>query len=710
MFFQMLLNNITLLVTLVVAHNVIMHRWKTETGMYRVLSGFLFGTVAVIGMLNPVPYLPGLIFDGRSIILCVSGLFGGPVTAGIAAVMCAVYRLHLGGIGAVMGVSVIASASAWGVLFHYLRRRRPHVVGMLWMYFLGVLVHVTMITLMLTLPGATISNVYRHIALPVITIYPLATLLLGMILVDQEQRLKEVEAQRQQEERLHRLAENVPGAIYEFYARKGTGEMGLRYASGRITDIFGDLGGLDGMFERLLQRMPSEDAERMLASIRDAVEQEKHWEFEGRFQRADGRTIWFRGMSSPSRFGDELVFYGVILDVTDRVRSEEERAVLEEQLRQSQKMEAIGLLAGGVAHDLNNLLSPILGYADMLLLDPKLDEQLRGQVQEILSVSEKARDLVRQLTAFGRKQTLEIRPLDLNEIVSSFSKLLRRTLREDIRIDLKLAPGLNAVAADRGQIEQVVMNLAVNARDAIPQDGVLTISTEEIAADEAFVAKFRDMGPGRYICLTVSDSGTGMTEEVAERVFEPFFTTKEQGKGTGLGLATVYGIVTQNKGFVTVHSQLGHGSAFRVYLPRVGEAPAPEQTKPASAASESRGTETILLVEDEAMVRELAAAGLRRLGYTVLECEGPNEAMRTLETRPAGVHLLLTDVIMPEMNGRDLSVHVKRMHPEVNVLFMSGYAEDIVAHSGVLEEEVNFIGKPFRIWQLAAKVREVLDA
>ncbi len=707
MFFQMLLNNITLLVTLVVAHNVIMHRWKTETGMYRVLSGFLFGTVAVIGMLNPVPYLPGLIFDGRSIILCVSGLFGGPVTAGIAAVMCAVYRLHLGGIGAVMGVSVIASASAWGVLFHYLRRRRPHVVGMLWMYFLGVLVHVTMITLMLTLPGATISNVYRHIALPVITIYPLATLLLGMILVDQEQRLKEVEAQRQQEERLHRLAENVPGAIYEFYARKGTGEMGLRYASGRITDIFGDLGGLDGMFERLLQRMPSEDAERMLASIRDAVEQEKHWEFEGRFQRADGRTIWFRGMSSPSRFGDELVFYGVILDVTDRVRSEEERAVLEEQLRQSQKMEAIGLLAGGVAHDLNNLLSPILGYADMLLLDPKLDEQLRGQVQEILSVSEKARDLVRQLTAFGRKQTLEIRPLDLNEIVSSFSKLLRRTLREDIRIDLKLAPGLNAVAADRGQIEQVVMNLAVNARDAIPQDGVLTISTEEIAADEAFVAKFRDMGPGRYICLTVSDSGTGMTEEVAERVFEPFFTTKEQGKGVGLGLAMVYGIVRQHGGFIRVESEPGKGATFQICLPSLGGVAVAEPVEVAETLVLPQGKETILVAEDEPIVRGMVCSMLENLGYTVIESSDVASCVALAQEHGDRIQLLLTDVIMPELNGKALYERLRAIVPGLKVLYMSGYTADFIAHHGVVEEDLDFIQKPFSRQALARKLRDI---
>ncbi len=393
-----------------------------------------------------------------------------------------------------------------------------------------------------------------------------------------------------------------------------------------------------------------------------------------------------------------------------RFRAEEEHAALELKLQHAQKMESVGRLAGGVAHDFNNLLTSLLGNVSLATESLPDGHPARPHLDDIQKAGEAAAELTRQLLAFSRKQVVDPRVIDLNQVVAGTRSMLRRLIGEDVDLRYRLADGAGTVRIDPGQLEQVLVNLAVNGRDAMPAGGVLTIQTERTYIEKDSELAEGDAAPGLYLVVSVADTGVGMDQQALGHVFEPFFTTKEQGKGTGLGLATVYGIVTQNKGFVTVHSQLGHGSAFRVYLPRVGEAPAPEQTKPASAASESRGTETILLVEDEAMVRELAAAGLRRLGYTVLECEGPNEAMRTLETRPAGVHLLLTDVIMPEMNGRDLSVHVKRMHPEVNVLFMSGYAEDIVAHSGVLEEEVNFIGKPFRIWQLAAKVREVLDA
>ena len=389
-----------------------------------------------------------------------------------------------------------------------------------------------------------------------------------------------------------------------------------------------------------------------------------------------------------------------------RLYAEEERASLEMKLQHAQKMESVGRLAGGVAHDFNNLLTSLLGNASLALDALAPHDPVRIHLDAILVAGEAAAELTRKLLAFSRKQVIDPRVFDLNSVVGGMHGLLRTLIGEDIELRFRLDDGGGCVRMDPGQLEQLLVNLVVNARDAMPAGGVLTVSTGQAVVGEPI-----DEGlPGRYCTLTVSDTGVGMDSQALSHVFEPFYTTKEQGKGTGLGLATVYGIAAQNHGFVTVRSAPGQGSTFCVHLPCVPEPfqqPGPAERE--SAPAEAQAAETILLVEDDAMVRDLAAAALRRQGYTVVECAGPLEALARLEAQPDPIHLLLTDVVMPQMNGRDLSEHVRRMRPDVRVLFMSGYAEDVVAHSGVLEEEVNFIGKPFRLSALAQKVREVLD-
>ena len=361
-----------------------------------------------------------------------------------------------------------------------------------------------------------------------------------------------------------------------------------------------------------------------------------------------------------------------------------------------------------MAHDLNNLLSPIIGYGEMLLEDTAEDDLQREPVEEIVNAGMRARDLVRQLLAFSRKQTLEFKHIDLSALLRNFEKLLRRTIREDVAIHMVLAQPLPLINGDVGQLEQVVINLAVNAQDAMPDGGDLTIETAEVELDESYAAQHKGVPPGMYAMLVVSDTGYGMDAETRKHLFEPFFTTKEKDKGTGLGLATVYGIVKQHGGNVWSYSEPGLGSTFKVYLPVSTESTVSEQYVP-KAPSAVRGSETVLLAEDNEQVRELALAILKRQGYTVLPAASGKEALAILDRLDGPVDLLLTDVVMPEMNGKQLFDRVSATCPDIKVLYMSGYTDNVIAHHGMIDASIHYIQKPFSVKALAAKVREVLD-
>ncbi|HPO12451.1 MAG TPA: PAS domain S-box protein [Candidatus Hydrogenedentes bacterium] len=390
-----------------------------------------------------------------------------------------------------------------------------------------------------------------------------------------------------------------------------------------------------------------------------------------------------------------------------RDQQERGRRIAEEQLRQSQKMESVGRLAGGVAHDFNNLLTAILGYVELSMskiqdLEPEVSEWLT----EVQRSAERARDLTWQLLAFGRKQALHMRTLDLNELILGLMKMLTRLIGEDIHVVTNLEPVPGTIRGDQSQLEQVLLNLAINARDAMPQGGRLTIETSNVLLDKAYAATHMDVHPGAYVMMAVSDNGCGMDAGTLAKIFEPFFTTKEVGKGTGLGLATVYGIVKQHNGHVSVYSEVGHGTTFKVYLPRIVTT---EEGDPASLPAESatRGVETILLVEDDAAVRKLAAGMLSSLGYHVIEAQDGPDAVQ-IAARHETIHLLLTDVIMPGMSGQQVFDTVALTHPGIKVLYMSGYPANIIAHQGALKEGVRLLQKPFTLQNLAAKIREAL--
>jgi two-component system cell cycle sensor histidine kinase/response regulator CckA len=421
-----------------------------------------------------------------------------------------------------------------------------------------------------------------------------------------------------------------------------------------------------------------------------------------RHRKKDGTVIDVEISRHPLLFAGRPAVLAVAHDVT-RSKS------LESQLIQAQKMEAIGRLAGGIAHDFNNLLTAIFGSADFLLLDTGADDPRREDVLEIKKAAERAAGLTRQLLAFSRKQVMATQVLDLNGVVAGVEQMLRRLIGEDISFRTLLAPDLGAVRADPGQLEQVIMNLAVNARDAMPRGGKLTIETLNKDLDEAYAQEHVPVATGRYVMLAVSDTGVGMDDRVKAHLFEPFFTTKEKGKGTGLGLAMVYGIVKQSGGYIWAYSEPGRGTTFKIYLPRV-QAPADPVTPRSMLPVSLKGSETVLVVEDEVAVRNVIRRVLETNGYVVLVASDGQEALRLANEHRGPIRLLLTDVVMPGMSGRELADRLALVRQEAKVLYLSGYTDDAIVQHGVLESGIAFLQKPFTPQGLARRLREVLDS
>lgn len=426
--------------------------------------------------------------------------------------------------------------------------------------------------------------------------------------------------------------------------------------------------------------------------------------FETQLYRNDGKVIWVsitaRAVKGPD--GQVLFQEGAMGDIT-------ERKLLESQLLQAQKMEAVGRLAGGLAHDFNNLLTAILGYTELMLMELPEDSPLRQYIDEIIKTTDHASSLTRQLLAFSRKQILRLQTINLNTVITDMENIFRRILGEDVELFTLLDPALGAVQADPGQLGQVIMNLAMNSRDAMPRGGRLTIETENVNLDEAYASEHLEVLPGPYVMLSVSDTGMGMDGATQARIFEPFFTTKDPGKGTGLGLSTVYGIVKQTGGHIWVYSEPGQGTTFKIYLPQVKEAAVPLPA-PVVPAESLQGQETVLVVEDEETLRAVICHTLRSYGYTALEAHHGGEAVLISARHRGPIHLLLTDVVMPGMNGLELIERLASLGRKMKVLFMSGYTEDIAALQGLSTAGAPFIEKPFKPTALVRKVRAVLDS
>jgi PAS domain S-box-containing protein len=517
------------------------------------------------------------------------------------------------------------------------------------------------------------------------------------VTMDITERKRSEQELRESEERYRDTVENARDMIYT-HDLKGN-YTSVNKATEQITGYTRE----EARTMSLAQTVAPEYLEKARSMLVRKLEENEETVYDLEIIAKDGRRI-------AVEVNTRLVYRnGIAVGVQGIARDITERKHLEAQLRQSQKMEAVGRLAGGVAHDFNNLLTVINGYSELTLRRLQPEDALTGYLEEIKKAGIRAASLTRQLLAFSRKQVLQPKVLDLNAVISDVEKMLQRLIGEDIDLRTVLKPELRRVNADPGQIEQVIMNLVVNARDAMPDGGKLTIETENAYLTEEYARQHVAIKPGPYVMLAVSDNGSGMNDETKARLFEPFFTTKEQGKGTGLGLSTAYGIVKQSMGYIWVYSEVGLGTTFKVYLPAIDEvvdSKQPGQTSEPIAL----GGETILLVEDDEMVRGLALTTLEHGGYKVLQAANGAEALLLCEQYPEPIHLLLSDVVMPGMSGRAVADQLKTLRPLTLVLYMSGYTEDAIVHHGVLDEGVNFIEKPFSPTALTRKVREVLDA
>jgi PAS domain S-box-containing protein len=522
---------------------------------------------------------------------------------------------------------------------------------------------------------------------------------------DITERKQAEETLQKNEEHLRLITENMVDVISQTDA-----QINIIYSSPSLERVFGYLPEVI-IGKPAMGMIHPDDVEPVLKL---AVEARQRGEasvlLEYRWRHADGDYLWVESATRLlyDEHGESLGAIFGTRDITDRKRAEAEQMKLEEQLRQAQKLESIGRLAGGIAHDFNNLLVPMMGYTELGQMKLPADHSVNDYLQKIGLAAERAANLTRQILAFSRRQMLEIQLFDLNEIIIEFREMLHRLIGEDIELQLFLASSACLVKADQTQIEQILLNLCVNARDAMPNGGRLIIETDNIYLDEAYAESHLETQPGNYIMLSISDTGQGMDNETQKQIFEPFFTTKERGKGTGLGLATVFGVVKQHKGNIWVYSEPDKGTTFKIYLPRAKSNVQPDEIS-TSELPTIYGTETVMIAEDEPMVRKLAHETLEAYGYTVIETESVAEALDIAATYEDEIHLLLTDVIMPGMNGRELYEKLKKRRPDLIVLYMSGYTDNVIVHHGVLDEGVNFLQKPFTIRGLAKKVRSVLD-
>jgi PAS domain S-box-containing protein len=515
-----------------------------------------------------------------------------------------------------------------------------------------------------------------------------------------EQYEQEINERKRAEETLRKLSRAVEQSPNIVVITDTAGK--IEYVNPKFTTVTGyPASRVIGKNPRILKsgQTPPEEYQELWRTITAGGE----WQGEFYNRRQNGEFYWSSAVISPIKNEADRITH--FLAVEEEITGRKE---LEERLRLSQKMEAVGRLAGGIAHDFNNLLLVITGHCALLMESLLPGDPIRRDIDEIRKAGERAVSLTRQLLAFSRRQILQPKIINLNNVVTDLEKMLRRLISRDIELLTTLEPALGRVKADPGQIEQVIMNLVINARDAMPDGGTLTIETANVEVDENYARRHVDVKAGSYVMLAVNDTGTGMDAETQTRIFEPFFTTKEPGRGTGLGLATVYGIVQQSNGHIVIESKVEHGTSFRVCLPQVRPAEGPD--KVAEPLPEPRwGLETVLIVEDEEGVKRVARRFLENRGYTVMEAASGEEALRLCQEYTKSIHLLLTDVVMPGMNGRQLAERLTGLYPEMKVIYMSGYSDETVGRHGVFGPDMILLQKPFTPVALVSKVREALD-
>jgi PAS domain S-box-containing protein len=704
-----LIQNAALLVALSTLYGLLARaRTGTEDQRFRVLSGLLFGAVAVAGMFLPYRYAPGIIYDGRSVIMAAAGLFGGGTGSAVAVIVAGAYRAYLGGQGVWAGLATIILCAAVGLAFRRLAKNQPERLGIVRLYALGVSAHVVMLLCqLLLLPWSVSLHVFRSVWLPVMLIFPVATVFVGLLLGNEEGRIQLTERLRETSERLNELGSHLEEVVWTASA-DGSVITSINEAFSAIYGM--SPGRLEKASDLWLRMTHPDDVPVAQSSERD-LHDFGHSQADYRIVRQDGEVRWVRDRKSVIRDGKGRVIAmgGLIADVTASVKAQEALRASEEQLRQSQKMEAIGQLAGGIAHDFNNLLTAIIGYSDLILaLGDSLAAGVRDDVMEIRRAAERASGLTRQILAFSRRQALQPSRVKLETIIDDLEQLLRRTLGETIELVVERVPDLGYAQIDVHQFEQVVMNLAVNARDAMPMGGRLTLKTANAFLTPEFCQGRPDVEPGPYVVLTDTDTGVGMDDTTKSRACEPFFTTKPVGEGTGLGLSTVYGIVRQSGGAMDIESTLGEGTSIKIYLPAV-QAPAAESPLSDHVSPAGFGGHTVLVVEDEEPLRRLIARVLESEGHEALLAEDSGQALKIVEEHPRPIGLLITDIVLPGgMRGDELAAVLTASYPGLPVLLISGYAHDAAEPAGSAGARVEYLAKPFSPQTLVDTVARML--
>ncbi|MBI5559373.1 MAG: response regulator [Deltaproteobacteria bacterium] len=842
MVFFTLLNNITLVIALSVLYSLIIRRWAPQSPSRQGVSGLLFGGVAVIAMMNAVEMAPGVIFDGRSIIIAISGFIGGPVSALITVMMSATYRIWRGGSGMPTGVAVIISSALIGLAYHYLRRRRPDSVRPLHLLAFGFLVHLPMLLLLVNLLGSSSPEIIRQLVAPILIVYPLGTLLVCIVLLDRESRFHAEQA-LQESHALHAgLIASQNAGIYrvrepKIIPRHSTAETAFTYdfVSDRYCEIMGT--GREELFADpgiTLRQVHADDYPDFIRLNEEANRTMTPFVWEGRML-INGQTKWLHFESSPRELDShQLMRTGVVIDISERIharqameqaemewvaamdasddaiyildldrhlvranstffrltgsnpqstmgrhiadilhpraeiglcpvcqaqedkrdavitlekdhpdnpagrpieitvkmvrdkgghpvsilviihdltntrKDQKEKERLERQMLQAQKMEAIGTLAGGIAHDFNNILTAILGYADLAKDGIKAGHPVTGDIDEVIKGALRARDLVRHILAFSRKEGTQIMPLEPHLIVNESLKLLRASLPATIDIKQDIDKSCGSILADPVKLHQVMMNLCTNAVQAMENEqGVLSVSLikKELGADN--LQGELNVAPGSFVELAVSDNGHGMDQSTMARIFEPYFSTREFGKGTGFGLSVVHGIVRECGGIIKVDSEVGKGSTFRLYFPLI-RGPV---SQPAGGAREEppTGHERILAVDDERTIVEFEKFVLEGLGYEVIAKTSGAEALETFRTGPENFDLLLSDQTMPDMPGTELAEKILQIRPDIPVILCTGYSAVLDAETALAMGIKYLAMKPFKRSELAELVRKVLD-
>jgi PAS domain S-box-containing protein len=699
-----LINNITLIVALSIFHSLIIRKWAYGSRTRRIVAGLLFGSVAVIGMTNPLILQPGLIFDGRSIVISIAGFIGGWVTALIAAGMSVAYRVWLGGPGAVMGVSVIASSAAIGIAYHYIRRKRPSAIRPFHLLTFGLIVHICMLALTMTLPSGMTIEVLSKVALPVILIYPLGTLLICLVLLEQESRIHAEEALREREARYRELVENANSIILRLDPR------------GRVT-FFNECA--ERIFGYARQEIIGEDVVGTIVPARDSAGND----LAGRIQalcrapeqfannenenvRRDGSRVWINWTNRAVRDGQ-----GNITEILCVGNDITERRGLEERLQRAEKMEALGTLAGGVAHDMNNVLGVLTGYAELLQERIPQGDPLKAYAEKLMAASERGAAIIQDLLTLARRGVPSADVVNITGIVGELFKspLLDRIKlhHPQVRFTTELSSDLLNIKGSVVHLEKTVTNLVANAAEAISGGGVVTVRTENRYLDRP-VHGYEQIREGDYVVLTVSDTGGGISHADINKIFEPFYTKKRMGRsGTGLGLAIVWGTVKDHEGYIDVKSAPGEGSTFTLYFPATRE-DLPEELKKIPVERYLGKGESLLVVDDVAEQRDVAMSLLTRLGYRVHAVSSGAEAVEYLKAHAAD--LVVLDMIMePGMDGLETYQRILDFRPGQKAIIVSGFAETDRVQEALKLGAGGYVRKPYLKEKIGMAIKAELN-